>query len=298
MENFSKKKKELIILTALVIFIILSGLYIYNATYYITVRFNELGALTKNMAVYYNGFKVGKIVHIGPDKDFKRTLARINLTRKDTNLPQNATVKVQSFPNGELYLMFVYPQSPSLKILKRGDVIEGIAKYSLEEFMLGQSISGVSDLVSLHVIKALNAMDIANKEMEGFFRNSSKILQENNKGIKKTIDNTAAMMQNFAQMAENLKQASKKINDALDETELKDTTSNIKDAAVNIAKATEDIDKTMQKIDDTIYQANATAENLNAISNGLKETLSQKFAGMRIIFGTPVKQEKYRHACK
>lgn len=273
--------------------------YIYSTTLYVTVRFDELGPVAKNMSTYYNGFKVGKVVSIKPDKDFKHMLARINLVYKNLRLPQNTTVKVQSFPNGELYLEFVYPQSPSLNVLKRGDVLEGIAKYSLEEFMLGQSVSGVSDIVSIHVIKALNAMDLANKEVEAFFKDSSQLMKDNKKEIDASFENIAAMTFSFSEMAENLNQASKKMNNALDEKELKKTTSNIKDTSENLAKATANIDQTMEKIDSTVSHLNLTSKNLASITGGLNETLAKKFGGMRIMFGTPVKSKNnVRNCCK
>lgn len=298
--DISEIKKESKVL--LIIFAILLAavwLYFYNTSYYVIVRFDELGSITKNMSAYYNGFKIGKITKINPDKDFKHMVARINLYYKDMNLPQNTTVKVEAFPNGELYLEFVYPPSPSLKTIKRGDILEGIAKYSLEEFMLGQNVSGVSDIVSIHVLKALNAMDLANKEMEQFFKVTSKVVEENKKGISLSVDNIVLMTDSFAQMAENLNKASKKLNNSMDEKDLKKTTSNIKDTTDNIAKATKDIDKTVKKIDDTITQVNAVSENLNVITCGVKETLAKRFGGMRIMFGTPVKQQNCcRNACK
>lgn len=313
-ENISKieigNKKILIILLLFLIFV---GVYIYNASYYVVVRFNELGPLTKNMYAYYNGFKIGKIVRIGPDKDFKHILVKVNLNQNNIQLPQNTVVFVERFPNGELYLQFLYPNSPSLNSIKRGDMLEGIAQYNLEQFMMGQSVSGMSDVVSLHIIKALNSADAANQQMTEFFKVTSRLIKGNGKGITASVNNTEAMTKNLAEMAENLKQASqnlnltsKKLNGTFEESILKDSalnvkdstsnikgaTSNIKDTTENIAKATKDIDKTMQKVDDTISQLNSTARNLNSITGGFNETLSKKFGGMRIMFGTPVKSKK------
>lgn len=290
MRTFLKKKKGIKkTLIVGIIFLALVAIYFYCATPYIIVRFNELGPLTKNMSAYYNGFKIGKIVRITPDKDFMHTLARVNLNQTDINLPQNTTVHVERFPNGELYLQFVYPQSPSLRLIKRGDIIEGISPYSLEQFMLGQNISGVTDVVSQHIIRALDATEIANIEIKLFFQSTSKLINENKKGIDASVNNTEIMTKNLAQMAENLNQTSKKINNSLDETILKGTTSNIKDTTDNVSKATKDIGKTIEKIDDTISQANAAATNLNSITSGLNETLNKRFGGMRVMFGTPVK---------
>lgn len=292
-----KQSKKILIIFAILLFC--AAIYVYNETYYITVRFDELGPLTKNMPAYYNGFKIGKIVAINPDKDFKHILVKVNLKEKNLKLPQNTIVYVERFPSGGLYLQFAYPTSPSLNSLRRGDLLEGIAPYNVEQFMMGQSVSGMTDVVSVHIVKALNSADATNQEMKLFFELATTLIEQNSRAIRKSVNNTADMTKNLAQMAQNLNQVSKKLNNAIDETELKSTTLNIKDTTENIAKATNDIDKTVKKIDDTIAQVNETAQNLNSITGGLNDTLSKRFAGLRIIFGKPVKQNcDVRNACK
>ena len=301
------------IMIALTFLLIMTVVYFYNTTSYVVIRFNELGALTKNMSAYYNGFKIGKIISIQPDNDFKHTLVKVILIYKNLKLPQNTTVKVENFPNGELYLQFVYPQSPSLKLIKRGDVLEGTAPYSLEGFMLGQNISGVTDIVSLHVIRALQATEISNQEMQAFFKHTSKLIDGNSASIKRSVNNAETMTKNLSQMAQNLNRTSKKLDNSINENDLRTTTTNIKksssnveeatsklaETTYNIAKATENIDQTIKKVDETISQASSIASNLNSLSGGLNQTLSQRFAGMRMIFGTPIKQKnKIKNACK
>ena len=183
----------------------------------------------------------------------------------------------------------MYPTSPSLNTIKRGDVLEGISASNLEQFMMGQNVSGVTDVVSMHIIKALNSADAANQEIKVFFHAGTDLINENKRGINTSVNNVISMTKNLADMAENLNQTSQKLNNAIDETTLRDTTTNIKDTTGNISRATKDIDKTMKKVDDTISQLNVTAENLNGITSGLNSTLSKRFAGMRILFGTPIK---------
>lgn len=294
MKKFSEEitkieKKGKKIFPFLLVFLLIVAIYIYETTSYVIIRFDELGPLTKNMSAYYNGFRIGKIVKIEPDYDYKHTLVRVNLTQKDLRLPQNTSVYVERFPNGELYLQFVYPQSPSLRMIKRGDLLEGIAPYSLEQFMMGQSVSGMSDIVSIHIIRALDSAEATNQEMKMFFKVTSNLIKQNNKGITSSVDNTERMTKNLAQTAENLNQLSRKLNNSIDETVIKGTTLNIKDTTESIANATKDIGTTMQKVDDTITNLNATAQNLNSITGGLNQTMGKRFAGIRILFGKPVK---------
>lgn len=291
MNNFFKnlpkiqncKKK----LAFLLLFLALLGFYLYNANDYVIVRFDELGSVGKNMNAYYNGFKVGRIISVEPDVDFKHVLAKLKFNTKNINLPQNTTVRVQSFPTGELYLEFIYPQSPSLKPIVRGTVLEGIAQYNVEEFMQGQNVSGMTDIVTVHVVRTLRATEIANQEIQLFFRNASSLVNENRKGVKKSVNNAEKMTANLAQMAANLNDLSDKLNKSIDENALKQTTSNVKDSSENIAKLTQDLDKTVNNIDATVDEFHSAAQHLNAVTSGLNTSLSKRFGGMRVMFGTP-----------
>lgn len=296
----TKHLRRILIISLLIITAI--GAYIYTNTFYVTVRFKELGPVSKNMAAYYNGFRIGKITKVKPDKDFKNILVRVNLTVKNLNLPQNTSVHVKNFPSGELYLQFVYPQTPALKKLRRGEVLEGISPYQLEEFMLGQNISGVTDIVSVHVLRALEAMEVANMEMKMFFQTTSTLMEENKKEINLSAQNITKMTNSLAQAAENLNQATAKINNAIDTEVIKDSTLGIRDSALNmkastknindmsqnIKKATKNIDQTMKKIDNTIAHANCTAQKINFMTTELNKVLSKRFAGFRLMFGKPI----------
>lgn len=263
--------------------------YINQANDYVIIRFDELGFVSKNMNAYYNGFKIGKIISVEPDKDFQHVIAKLRFTHKEINLPQNTTVKMQSFPSGELYLEFVYPESPSLKPITRGTVLQGLARYNVEEFMQGQNVSGMTDIVSLHVIRTLKATEIANHEIKMFFQNASSLVNENRDGVKKSVDNTEQMTANLAQAAANLNDLSEKLDNAVDEKALKQTTSNVKETTDNVVKLTKDLDKAVENIDDTVCEIHEAASHLTAITSGVNETLSKKMGGMRVIFGTPTK---------
>lgn len=314
MENPTKLSFKIPKFAIFLITILISlAVFFYYTGNYVIVRFNEIGPVTKNMTVYYNGFKVGRVVDIEPDRDYKHTMVKISLSQRKMNLPKNTIVVLQQFPNGLMYLEFIYPSNPSIETIATGDVLQGITQDSLELFMKGQAYSGASDIVSEHVIKALNATDVANQKMMLFFETTTSVLEENRKSINDSMNNTAAMTKSLAEMAENLNQTSKKLNDSIDEKNLKDSTLNIKETTesikntaeniesttASINKATQNIDETMKKIDETISNANATAANLNEMTSGLNKTLSKRFGGMRVILGTPIKPEKCKkETCK
>lgn len=288
--------KELLFI--LIILLAVAGAYLYVTTNYVIVRFDELGFVAKNMNAYYNGFKIGKIVKVEPDKDFKHVLAKLNIYNKNINLPQNTTVRVQSFPSGELYLEFVYPESPSLKPITRGTVLQGIARYNLADFMQGQNISGMTDIVTLHVVRTLQATEIANQEIKMFFQNASSIVNDNRSGIKASVDNTRKMTANLAQTAANLNDLSEKLDNSIDEKGLKQTTSNIKQTTDNIVKVTSDINTTVQKINDAADEIHTAASHYTSITSGINDSLSKKMGGMRVLFGSPTKGKRQNAKCK
>lgn len=295
--KLDKGAKKLLIW--LVIALVAIAIYIYQSNDYVIIRFDELGFVAKNMNAYYNGFKIGKIISVEPDTDFKHVLAKLRFFHSDINLPQNTIVRVQSFPSGELYLEFVYPQSPSLKPITRGTVLQGIARYNLADFMQGQNISGITDVVTLHVIRTLQATEIANQEIKLFFKNASSIVNDNRRGIKASVNNTEKMTANLAQTAANLNDLSEKLDNAIDEKALKQTTSNIKETTDNIVKVTSDINTTVQKINDAADEIHTAASHYTSITSGLNDTLSKKMGGMRVLFGSPTKgKNRRKNECK
>lgn len=263
--------------------------------YYVLIRFKELGPLTKNMTAYYKGFVIGKSTSVGPDEDYKASIVKVVLKHENTMLPSNTFVIVGQFPNGQNYLEFIYPDKPTLRLMGKGDVLEGITSYSLEQFMHGQTRSGTTDLVSENVIKTLNTTDETNREIQNFFATASEVLQENRQNIKQTTQNTAKMTASLAQSAKNtvsmtasLAQSAKTLNEA---------TENIKTTTADINKATKDTDKTTNKIHSTMSEFHAAAANINKITAGMLRVLNKKFAGMRILFGRPIQADETQNNC-
>lgn len=280
------------IFNLLIIVGVLLGLYWVYQTfyeYYVFVRFKELGPLTKNMAAYYKGFVIGKVTNIGPDDDYKASIVKVVINNENTRLPSNTFVVVQKFPDGQNYLEFIYPDKPALRLMQKGDVLEGIANYSLEQFMHGQTRWGVTDVVSEYTLKALDSADETNREIRMFFKEASEILRENRQSIKQTAQNTEKMTESLAKAAENLNKTSQNFIEI---------SQNIKTTTTDINNSTKGMDKTTNKISSILSQIQATATNLNKITAGLLQVLSKRFAGMRIMFGKPLSDDNIQNNCR
>ncbi len=311
LENISKY--SISILKIFISILILVWIYsLYQAFFgdFVFIRFKELGPLTKNMSVYYKGFVIGKTTSVGPDEDYKASMVKVRLNNKYSKLPKNTFAVVKQFPGGQDYLEFVYPDKPTLQLMKKGDILEGITSYSLEKFMYGQS-SGANDIVSNSVLKTLDSTELTNQEIQRFFATASDILSENRETIKQTTRNTEKITANLAKAAENIKITSQKINIIIDEKELKNSTKNINQSTMHfnkaaeniqnstgdINKATKNIDKTIIKVDTTFSELQSASSNINRITEGLYKVLCKRFAGIRLLFGKPISEENGYNNC-
>ena len=184
LKNIGEKRNRISKPFLIMIFLVAAvWAYIYFSTFYIIVRFDELGRISKNMSVYYNGFKVGKIVSIEPDRDFKHTLAKVVFSVKKLNLPDNTKVELKSFPSGELYLQLVYPSSVSLKNLKRGLFSNGLSDVTI-------STTGVAGPTGGTLTKpvGLTYIAIGTKDKVHVFRH---IFKGNRKDVRKAASQAA-----------------------------------------------------------------------------------------------------------
>ena len=80
-------------------------------------------------------------------------------------------------------------------------------------------------------------------------------------------------------------------------TNIRVATENIKNITSDIKNATKNLDKTVAKIDCTISETKAIASNVKIITGGFCETVSKRFAGLRIIFGKPLNKNKCLGKC-
>ncbi len=295
-ESIAKHGK--IIINWIVIIIFLSGMYwIYQTffEYHVYVRFKELGPLTKNMPVYYKGFIVGRVRNIGPDDDYKASIVKIIINEKNIKLPANTFVIVQKFPNEQNYLEFIYPDKPSLRFMSRGDILEGIAHFSIEQFMHGQVRMGTSDIVSENVLKALSSAEKTNLALQDFFSTASVILKENRQNIKQTVKNTTVITSSLAQAAKNTSDFTENLVQATQN--ISESSKNFKTTTTDVNEATKNLGKTSEKIDSIITDVQQTASNLNKITTGIYRLLCKRFAGVRIFLGRPIPQDKCQDTC-
>lgn len=288
-ENLYKHK--ILLLLIFIIWVATSMFQVYEHHFMcqITAKFEECGPLHNNMPVYYKGYKLGHIKKIKLSDDYEYTLVTIILHDRKPKMPENIIAQFVNRGVKEVYIELIDPDEPSDKMLKSGSVVEGLPPLDFIKILSEMLSSGAFDSIIEECSNFVASISNTSDEMGSFFSDSKVILKDNRRNIKHTT--------------KSITEISSKLNDSISEEKLNNTITSLDKSSTNILSATEniknittkadtatkDIDKTMANIDSTISNVNATASNTKNITSGMCEVLSKRFAGLRIIFGKPLK---------
>lgn len=273
----------------------------YGYNYKITARFKELGPVYKSMPVYYKGFKIGKTRKIEPSENYQFSQVTIILYPKKLLLPENISAKVKKLDSGKDYIELVYPDMPSVELLKSGTIIEGKTAMDIESFMSAQAESGVFASISDNMGSTLKSVEKTSDEVNLFFKDLREIMKENRVNIKTTTKNTAEITTNINSItkkldkslsAEKLENSAANLNQTT--TNLKESTELILYIAKNIELVTKDLDKSKKKLDAILEEVHVSMLNIKGISCGFCELMGKRAAGARFLFGKPVSCKKCR----
>ncbi len=289
---------------AIISFFLVASYRYYNNHFntVVTIKFTDLEPVSKNLPVYYMGYKIGKMKKIRLGKDFKSSLVEIVLYPNNLILPDNTIAKVKKVKdkddNKEKYIELIYPSEPSKHLLKSGSTIEGHTVMDLDAFIGAISESGKLDEIGDNASTALANFGDTALAISDFFNQLNELVEENRPNIKKTTKSTA-------DSAENVNKLTSQVQKSMNEQKLSNSVSNIEQSTQNIQcaaknvqnitenvdRATKNLNKTMDKVDCTVSEACAATTNAKCITNGVSRLLNKRFAGFRIMFGKPVDKD-------
>lgn len=269
------------------IFLIVIVFLLYNKLFFtdIIVKFDELEPFNDRMNVYYKGYKIGKTGNIFPKKDYSETYLKLKISRKNLNFPKNIKAELKN-NGGKPYISISYPNSPELKKIKGGDIIEGKYKKNIDSF-IDDTINGenLQDIVG----NASNLMENANKtviSLGNVFDEITVILQD----IRPNIKNAA---KNIELTTTNLKNISNNLNNALNKSSTKNSVENIEETTENLKNITTQLNEvSIPTVNSILCETNETVKNTKEIAKGLNCTLKKHFGAMRLFFGKAVSKCK------
>ena len=129
----------------------------YRTNTYVTAEFSNLRPFHSFAPIYYNGFKIGRVVKVRPNKTYTSTIVTMEFHPYDLKLPVNISASLKKEKNrwGRKfdYIDIMYPKDPSIYYLKDGDRISGKTTVDVESFFANQ------DPETLEQIKVLEEFD-------------------------------------------------------------------------------------------------------------------------------------------
>lgn len=279
------KKYFMLILLFVSLFLCAYFAYREINSIYITAKFEELRPIKNRIPVYYKGIKIGIAKDMKHSKDYMHTLLRIQIFGNTLKIPDNTIVylkkDIQENKNTKDYLEFVIKDTPSTTYLKNGSVIEGKCSVDMAHFLSNQEPDDIDNIKE----NLAQASENLNTTLEGVIELTNmleEIVAENRNSLKTTVNN----IENSTQNVDNL---SSKINDAVTEENLSTTINNIKNITEKSFEITDKVSKTdINGINKLITTTNCILDDTNCIVNGIRNTMSKRFGGMRLIFGKVV----------
>lgn len=288
----------------ILILLFLSGIgfwiYTYATHTYIRAEFQHLDPFPAKMPVYYKGYKLGTTSKNEISKDFTKTILYINLKQSGLHLPKNITAEIKN-QGGSYYVELVFPEIPTKRYIKSGDLIKGKTYSEIEATTkLNQAY-----LVSL-AQKGDSLISSATKLTDNADRLVTlvqEVINENREDLKESTKNLKITTQNLTVITTDVKDLAQKANTSINKKDIQASTQNLKiitsdltritnnliPITQNLKDTTSNILNGLPKIDTLIDKITNVVTNLNEILQGLKNTLKQRFSGFRIIFGRAIK---------
>ncbi|MDR1167902.1 MAG: hypothetical protein LBK53_03290 [Heliobacteriaceae bacterium] len=294
------KSKILLVIYFAALCIVTFKVYEHVFRFYVTACFNELGPVSRSMPVYYKGFRIGKTGRITPGLDFKSTSVKIIFNSDMSLLPENVTAKVRKFDGGDKsaknhYIEIEYPEIPTKRFLKKGDVISGKTEPDIASFMSAQVESGALGTISDNAGKAMMSVQKTSDSLRDLIEDVKGVLDAARPDILAAAGSMKQAMGNTAQITSELNELSFKLNKSVKKQGVDEAVSNIGKTIENIEQITENINnattnlgQTMGKLDSSIEGLNSVVSDVKSITGGVEETMSKRFGGARLILGTPV----------
>ena len=283
-------------LTVIAILLIIAGAYYnYKTSTYVTAEFKNLRPFHDRAPVYYNGFKIGSVVKVRPNKAYTSTIVTMKLHPQDLHLPVNISANLKKERNRWNrkfdYIDLIAPKDASIFYLKDGDRISGKTSVELESYLANQ------DPESLEAMKADAAETIKNlnitiQTLGDLFSTLNSMASDVKPNVVKASSDLSESTGNFVKISSNAGVTTTNLNEAFNEKRLDSTAKNFQIVSRNVKLMTNELNNTLPQIGCTINEVNRVLCNIDEMTEGLNCTMQKPFGGLRLIFGSPVSKKK------
>lgn len=269
--------------------------YNYRINTYVTAEFKNLRPFHDRAPIYYNGFKIGRVVNVKPNKNYTATIVTMELHPDDLKLPINISVNLRKERNKWNrkfdYIDIIYPKEPSSFYLKNGDRVSGKTTVEFESYFANM------DPESLEAIKgdaaeAVKNLNVAIQTLGELFGTLNTMAQEVSPNVVKVSSDMSKSSGNIVRVSENVSNMTGNVDSALSKERMEATAKNAQLITKNVKNMTNEFNKTIPQIGCTINEMNRILCNIDEMTAGLNNTMEKPFGGLRLIFGSPVSKKK------
>ena len=291
--NMNNLFKSIAVLSILV-FISVSY-YIYRTRTYVTAEFKNLRPFHDRAPIYYNGFKIGKVVKVRPNKTYTATIVTLRLHPQDLRLPVNITACLKREKNKHSdkfdYIDIIYPKDPSLFLIKDGDRIAGKSSVELDSYLSNQDPESLDDIKEdfAQTVKNLN---ITVQALGQLFDTANSIATDVKPNVVKASSELSQSGENFVKISEHVNNITGNIDGTFDKDAINSTGDDVLAVGDNIKNITGELNKAVPQISCTISELNKILCNLDEMTSGINCTMKKSFGGLRLIFGSPISKKK------
>lgn len=269
--------------------------YMYETNTYVTAEFKNLRPFHDRAPIYYNGFKIGRVVKVRPNSTYTSTIVTLELHPHDLKLPVNMSANVKKERNRWNrkfdYIDLVYPDKPSGFYLKDGDRISGCTTVELDTYLANQDPESLEAMKS-DAAETIKNLNITIQTLGDLFSTLNSMAEDVKPNVVKASSDLSESTSNFVKVSKNVTSVTGNINDALSEQRLDSTAKNVQVVTRNVKLMTNEFNKTIPQIGCTINEMNKVLCNIEEMTDGLNCTMRKPFGGLRLIFGSPVSKKK------
>lgn len=264
---------------------------IHKTNIYVTAEFKNLRPFHYKAPIYYNGYKIGRILKIKPNSTYNSTIITMELHPKDLKIPTNVSLILKKEKDKDDkkfdYMDMIFPKHPSGYYLKTGDRISGKTTIELDTYLSNQDPESL-DEIKAEIAETVKNLNLTVQSLGDLFFVLTSIAEDIRPNIVKSSKNLNSGTSNLVSVTENAKNISSNFEKTLNYDRLNMTTQDFQASSNNVRALTQNTNEMVTDIRCTIEQVNKILCNTHEITSGVNKTMKKQFGGFRLFFGKPV----------
>ncbi len=277
------------------LFLLGTAYLIYRSNTYVTAEFNDLRPFHTHAPIYLNGFKIGRVIKVRPNKTYTSSIVTMELHPHGIKLPINVIANLKKEKdrkdNKFDYIDIIYPDAPSIFYLKDGDKIAGKTTVELESYLANQDPDSL-DAIKADIADTVKNLNITIQMLGDLFMNVNSLVTDVRPNVVQASSDLKDSSKNLVKISENTGDFTRNINTAISEELLNETAENIKIISSDAKNISGSFSGASPQIGCTITRLNGILCNIEEMTAGLNCTMRKTFGGLRLLFGSPICKKK------